>query len=76
MDDIRAGAAFRAVRVRRRWRQVDVATRAGGPRSLVSDIERGHISTTSLARLRAVAAVLEIRLDVVARWRGGSWRDS
>jgi transcriptional regulator with XRE-family HTH domain len=71
MEDIRTGAAFRAVRVRRRWRQVDVATRAGVPRSLVSDIERGHFSSTSLARLRAVAAVLDIRIDLVARWRGG-----
>lgn len=71
MDDLRVGAAFRAVRVRRRWRQQDVADRAGVARSLISDIERGHLDTTSLARLRAVAAVLEIRLDVVARWRGG-----
>ena len=71
MDDLRVGAAFRAVRLRRRWRQRDVADRAGVARSLISDIERGHLDGTSLARLRAVAAVLEIRLDVVARWRGG-----
>ena len=71
MDDIRVGAAFRAVRVRRRWRQEDVAARAGVPRSLVSDIERGHFGTTSLDRLRAVAAALDVRIDLVARWRGG-----
>jgi transcriptional regulator with XRE-family HTH domain len=71
MDDMRVGAAFRAVRIRRRWRQVDVAARAGVPRSLVSDIERGHFDSTSLARLRAVAAALDIRIDLVARWRGG-----
>jgi transcriptional regulator with XRE-family HTH domain len=71
MDDMRVGAAFRAVRIRRRWRQEDVAARAGVPRSLVSDIERGHFGSTSLERLRAVAVVLEIRLDIVARWRGG-----
>jgi transcriptional regulator with XRE-family HTH domain len=71
MDDMRVGAAFRAVRVRRRWRQEDVAARAGVPRSLVSEIERGHFDTTSLVRLRAVAAALDIRVDLVARWRGG-----
>lgn len=71
MDDIRVGAAFRAVRVRRRWRQLDVADKAGVPRSLISDIERGHFDSTSLARLRAVAAALDIRLDLRAHWRGG-----
>ena len=71
MDDIRIGAAFRAVRIRRRWRQVDVADRAGVARSLVSEIERGHFGTTSLDRLRAVAATLDIRVDLIARWRGG-----
>lgn len=71
MDDMRVGAAFRAVRIRRRWRQVDVAARARVPRSLVSDVERGHFDSTSLARLRAIAAALDIRIDLVARWRGG-----
>ncbi|MEX1295860.1 MAG: helix-turn-helix domain-containing protein [Candidatus Limnocylindrales bacterium] len=70
MEDIRVGAAFRAVRLRRRWRQVDVASKAGVPRSLVSDIERGHFSRTSLDRFRAVAAALGIRVDLVACWRG------
>lgn len=68
---MRMGAAFRAVRVRRRWRQKDVAARAGVARSLVSEIERGHFETTSVARLRAVAQALDIRLDIVPRWRGG-----
>ncbi|MDQ3407393.1 MAG: helix-turn-helix domain-containing protein [Chloroflexota bacterium] len=29
MDDARVGAALRAIRIRRGWRQADVATRAG-----------------------------------------------
>jgi transcriptional regulator with XRE-family HTH domain len=41
MDDIRVGAAFRAVRIRRGWRQQDVADRAGVSRALISLIERG-----------------------------------
>jgi transcriptional regulator with XRE-family HTH domain len=72
MDDLRVGAAFRAVRQRRRWRQSDVATRAGVSQSFVSLVERGHLDMVSLETLRDVARVLDIRLDLHARWRGGS----
>lgn len=71
MDDVRVGAAFRAVRIRRGWRQQDVADKAGVSRGQISLIERGHIGAVSLDSLRAVAAVLDIRIDVIARWRGG-----
>ena len=52
-------------------RQADVAVRAGVSRSFVSLIERGHLDRVSLATLRRVAAVLDIRIDLIARWRGG-----
>ncbi len=68
---MRVAAAFRAVRLRRRWRQEDVAVRAGVARSLVSEIERGHFGATPLHRVRAIAAVLDIRIDLTVRWRGG-----
>ena len=68
---MRLGSAFRAVRLRRRWRQVDVAARAGVARSMVSDIERGHIDSMPLRTLRAVGSALDIRIDTIARWRGG-----
>jgi transcriptional regulator with XRE-family HTH domain len=71
MDDIRVGAAFRAVRKRRRWRQQDVAERAGVSRAFVSLVERGHLDRVSLRTIRRVAAVLDVRIDLVARWRGG-----
>jgi transcriptional regulator with XRE-family HTH domain len=71
MEDIRVGAAFRAVRTRRRWRQQDVAERAGVSRAFVSLAERGHLDRVSLRTIRRIAAVLDIRIDVVARWRGG-----
>ncbi len=71
VSDQRVGSAFRAVRIRRRWRQSDVAERAGVSSSLVSLVERGHLGTLSVEGLRRVAAVLDIRVDVVARWRGG-----
>jgi transcriptional regulator with XRE-family HTH domain len=71
MDDQRVGAAFRAIRIRRGWRQRDVAERAGVSRAFISAVERGHLDRVSLSTLRRVAAVLDIRLDVVPRWRGG-----
>jgi len=71
MDDMRVGAAFRAVRLRRRWRQQDVADRAGVARTLVSDLERGHFGSVPLVRIRALAAALDIRVDLLTRWRGG-----
>jgi transcriptional regulator with XRE-family HTH domain len=72
MDDMRVGAAFRAVRVRRHWRQSDVAARAGVSRGFVSLVERGHLDKVSLATLRRLGSVLDIRIDLYARWRGGS----
>lgn len=71
MSDQRVGAAFRAVRIRRGWRQIDVAAPAGVSRAQVSLIERGHIGSVTVDALRRVAAVLDIRIDVIARWRGG-----
>jgi transcriptional regulator with XRE-family HTH domain len=71
MDDARVGAAFRAVRLRRRWRQQDVADRAGVSRALISLMERGHLDAVPLRTLRRVAAVLDIRLGILARWRAG-----
>lgn len=64
------GAAFRAVRLRKKWRQVDVARAAGVSASTVSLIERGHLDQLSLHALRRMATALDIRLDIVARWRG------
>lgn len=70
MEDVRVGAAFRAVRIRRGWRQQDVAGRAGISRAEVSLIERGHLDSVALRTLRHVGAVLEIGVILVPRWRG------
>lgn len=72
MDDLRVGAAFRAVRLRRRWRQSDVAARAGVSQSFVSLVERGHLDRVSLSGLRRLGRALDIRVDLIARWRGGA----
>jgi transcriptional regulator with XRE-family HTH domain len=65
------GTAFRAVRIRLRMRQQDVASKAGVHRATISLIERGHWESLSFRIVARVAAVLQMRLDVVARWRGG-----
>ena len=71
MSDVRVGTRFRAVRRRLGLRQSDVAMRARVSPTLVSRIERGQLGNVSLERMRRVAEVLEIRLELDATWRGG-----
>jgi transcriptional regulator with XRE-family HTH domain len=71
VDAPRIGRIVRAVRIRLRLRQVDVAKRAGVSASVVARIERGRLLDVSLRSLLAVCDVLDIRLDFVAWWRGG-----
>lgn len=71
MDDQRLGAIVRAVRLRRRLRQQDVADAAGVSHATVSLIERGHCEQLSLVMIRRIAAALDVRVDLVGRWRGG-----
>jgi transcriptional regulator with XRE-family HTH domain len=52
-------------------RQVDVARASGFSRAAVSLIERGHCEALSLRSLERIAATLDVRIDVAARWRGG-----
>ena len=59
------------MRLRRRLRQVDVASAAGVSHSTVSLVERGHCRKLSLDTLRGISAALDVRVEVVARWRGG-----
>lgn len=71
MNDTQLGVLFRGVRIHLRMRQGDVARLARVSQSSVSRIERGHSATLAGVIVRAVAAVLEIRLDTVPSWRGG-----
>jgi transcriptional regulator with XRE-family HTH domain len=71
MDDLHVGAAFRRLRIRRRLRQEDVAAAAWVSRSLVSAVERGKAGGLSLDTLRRIGAVLDIRVELTPRWRGG-----
>lgn len=69
MDDQRVGRVLRALRHRLRWRQVDVARRAGLTQDDVSRAERGQMRDTS--KLRKQASALDAEVYVSIRWRGG-----
>jgi transcriptional regulator with XRE-family HTH domain len=70
VEDLRFGATVRAARLKRSWRQVDLAKRARVSQTVVSRVERGQIPEMTLAVLRQVAAALEIRLELMPRGRG------
>jgi transcriptional regulator with XRE-family HTH domain len=71
VDDQQFGAAIRALRLRRRWRQEDLATAARCSRSAVSRIERGHLDAVGLGTTRRIAGALDARAVFDLRWRGG-----
>lgn len=71
MDDLRVGALIRAIRIRRRWRQLDLATEARVSRALVSRAERGRLHELRVGDLRAITDALEIRLPFDPGWHGG-----
>lgn len=70
MDDQRIGAALRAIRTRKGWRQVDLARRARVSPPVIGRIERGGAATVPLGKLRRVASTLGARLEVFVRWDG------
>jgi transcriptional regulator with XRE-family HTH domain len=71
MSDVDVGRSLRAVRVRLRLRQQDVADAAGISRQVVSRVECGQIDRVSIDKLRRIADRLGVRIDLVPRWRGG-----
>jgi transcriptional regulator with XRE-family HTH domain len=71
MDDQRIGWTLRSIRVRKRWRQEDLAARAKVSRWIVIRIEQGRLASLPFGKLRAVAAALDARVDAVVRWQGG-----
>jgi transcriptional regulator with XRE-family HTH domain len=71
MDDQRTGRIFREVRIKRGWRQIDVAVAAKTTQSVISDLERGRLEQVSLTTLRRIGRALDIRVGVQAWWRGG-----
>ena len=70
MDLIRFGRGIRALRLRRRWRQVDLAAAARVSQSVVARIELGLGGRMTVEILARVAASLGARIDVRLNWQG------
>lgn len=62
--------AFRALRIRRRWRQRDLAELVGVARSVIARVERGRADSVTLRLLDRIAQRLDARLDVRLLWQG------
>lgn len=70
MDDKRVGQAVRAVRIRKRMRQADLAAEAGVSQDTVSRLERGALGGMSVERIRAIGAAIGVLIDLQPRWGG------
>ena len=70
MDMVRFGRGIRAMRMRRGWRQVDLAAAAGVGQSVVSRIERGLGGRAAVEMLSSLAQALGARVDVRLSWQG------
>ena len=70
VDDRAVGLVLRALRRRRRWRQADLAERAGCSQALVSQIERGHVGRSTVDTVRQLFGAVDGRLQLAPRWRG------
>jgi transcriptional regulator with XRE-family HTH domain len=71
MDMVRFGRGIRALRMRRRWRQKDLAAAAAGiSRAMVARIEVGPGDSIPIRKLEVVANALGARLDARLSWNG------
>lgn len=61
---------IRHLRRRRRWRQADLAERAGTSRQVISRLERGQVAPSSLRTIVRVAEALDASVDLTLRWHG------
>lgn len=71
MDAARLGTVCRALRIKRGWRQLDLAARASVARTTVSDLETGHIARSKVDAVLRIVEALGGRIDFVVRWQGG-----
>jgi transcriptional regulator with XRE-family HTH domain len=72
VNDAQVGRAARAVRVRLRWRQIDLWIKAGLSQQVISRFERGRFDEMSLATIRQIVRALDGRLDLIFGWRGAA----
>jgi transcriptional regulator with XRE-family HTH domain len=70
VDAIRFGRAVRALRMRRRWRQVDLATAVGCSKALVWRVESGRGDRVIPRTLEHIAQALGARVTLRIDWNG------
>lgn len=70
MDGVRVGRVLRALRIRRSWRQTDLADRVGCSQALIARVERGGADRLTAARLERIVLALGARLVVRVDWNG------
>jgi transcriptional regulator with XRE-family HTH domain len=71
VNEVRIGLAIRALRRRRRLRQVDVAVIAGVSQTAVSRCERGVLRVLRWDAITRIADAVGMRIDLRPLWRGG-----
>jgi transcriptional regulator with XRE-family HTH domain len=72
MDDQRVGRVVRALRHRLGWRQSDLGRAAECSQTVISSLERGHLSSLSVRLLRRIFAALDASVLIEIRWRGAA----
>jgi transcriptional regulator with XRE-family HTH domain len=70
VDEIGFGRGFKALRLRKRSRQEDLAAEAGVSRGVIVRIETGHASSVTVDTLEKVARPLGARVVCRLTWQG------
>src|SRR5712671_7314085 len=70
MDPILFGRGVKALRLRKRWRQDDLAAAARVSRGVIARIEQGHAARMTVETLDKVAAALGGRVTCRLTWNG------
>jgi transcriptional regulator with XRE-family HTH domain len=70
VDGIAFGRGFKALRMRRRWRQEDLATEAQVSRGAIARIEQGHAASVTVETLEKIARPLGARVICRLSWNG------
>ncbi|MEX2548323.1 MAG: helix-turn-helix domain-containing protein [Chloroflexota bacterium] len=71
MDAVRLGSVCRALRIKKQWRQADLAARARVSRAAVSRLERAQIGDLGVDTIVRIIEALGGRIDFMVRWQGG-----
>jgi transcriptional regulator with XRE-family HTH domain len=71
VDDARLGRLVRALRHRRRWRQVDLAARAGVGHDAITKLESGRLGPMRTESIRAIVAAFGLSYEPSIRGLGG-----